>query len=438
MFDRVLAKLGGRKWWSTVSGRLKAQRIYTEGTHSSQTKLDALKNLANYALCSRTKVQLTPWMTLNNVVEVMNVKDMMTQSGAWNYTALSTHTSVRASVKGHDICGNYSTNMDHVECTGDYAKVPCAASLDISSQDRQDGLQYRVGMYQVTAPNIESPNSGPSDLSQSMRTVLHAQGAVAVEGEAYVWKGRGHKKHGKKSDGSHKREGKIFDNKYDDKEWNAAEDEGKSVTVVEEAAGLGGNAGEDIEVEKESMEETEKGLEKKHGQNTATEVKLDDFVTSLGSGSEGNINVEESVQASSSQQPLDTKLIQISPESIKDMIEDSIEKLHRVRAQLSKITEDVQEGSLLKLADAYSNRNSKRTRPYSFLLSRPHVKLTASLGCLARMPLPNSLAFMANKKERESIDATTLSLLARAHNASTTSLTSKGSFSSQLAEAWEP
>jgi hypothetical protein len=28
VFDRVLAKVGGRKWWTAVTGRAKVQRIY--------------------------------------------------------------------------------------------------------------------------------------------------------------------------------------------------------------------------------------------------------------------------------------------------------------------------------------------------------------------------------------------------------------------------
>eukprot|EP00889_Picochlorum_renovo_P002259 jgi/Picre1/29289/NNA_004681.t1 len=185
VLDRSVAKVGGASWWSVLNCRVKAQQMYTE-TLTSASRLDALKNLKNYALCSRTKVKAGPWMTFDNVVEVSDLSGMPSLGNMMRHGA--THSSVRIQVHGHSICGRYSTNMDTVECSGDYARVPQAASIDFSTHNRQDGLQYRVGMYQVSAPSLEGAQE------YSMRTALHAQGAVAVEGEAYVWKGKSSRK----------------------------------------------------------------------------------------------------------------------------------------------------------------------------------------------------------------------------------------------------
>ncbi len=40
-------------------------------------------------------------------------------------------------------------HQDYVDSNGEYAHVPLALSLDLASQYRADGLQYRVGLHQV-------------------------------------------------------------------------------------------------------------------------------------------------------------------------------------------------------------------------------------------------------------------------------------------------
>ena len=43
-------------------------------------------------------------------------------------------------------------NEDNLDSAAAYCQVPLASAVDVASQDRQDGIQYRVGVYQVGAP----------------------------------------------------------------------------------------------------------------------------------------------------------------------------------------------------------------------------------------------------------------------------------------------
>ena len=59
------------------------------------------------------------------------------------------HASLRCVLPGHDLTATAGYNLQYVDSTGDVSHVPLAVSLDLASHDRQDGLQYRVGLHQV-------------------------------------------------------------------------------------------------------------------------------------------------------------------------------------------------------------------------------------------------------------------------------------------------
>ena len=237
--DRVLANVGGHQWWTAITGRFKAQRTYNVAVRDG-ANLKAFRDLSNYALCARTRVQLGSRFTLNGVIEapdaliLRNAIQHRTPDTNANGHVVShriedgfaAHAMLKASLPGHDLSAVVGHNMDYVESSGDYARVPLAIALDLSSLDRADGLQYRVGLHQVTAPPTEYLHADPAPTSTSTnatttatnttsvkqgrppqqphqhpqqqqqspprhrpnRTVLHAQGAVAVEGEAFIWR----------------------------------------------------------------------------------------------------------------------------------------------------------------------------------------------------------------------------------------------------------
>ncbi|KAI8105076.1 hypothetical protein M9435_000248 [Picochlorum sp. BPE23] len=418
VLDRSVAKVGGASWWSVLNCRVKAQQMYTE-TLTSASRLDALKNLKNYALCSRTKVKAGPWMTFDNVVEVSDLSGMPSLGNMIRHGA--THSSVRIQVHGHSICGRYSTNMDTVECSGDYARVPQAASIDFSTHNRQDGLQYRVGMYQVSAPSLEGAQE------YSMRTALHAQGAVAVEGEAYVWKG----KSSRKEQQQQRQSGVSVTS------TSGALENNTSVTTLSDVAPtpVEDDTGDVEEKEQVVQDEEMSGSEGNRATDVLhAEANISNDIYGYVKGLDEPVGTSVSV----TDDQTTPRLLPVTSESISNLISESFVALEDIRKNVLRITDEVQEGSLQKFASGARNRKSRRVRPYSFLLSQPHVKLAASLGCLVRMPLPNKFGILGGDDLSESENVQFLPTLRRNQNASTTSLVSKTSLSSQLAEAWEP
>lgn len=150
--DRVLANFGGRRWWTALSGRVKAQRMYQTAT-AGGARLRALQDLGSYALCARARIQVAPRLTFNGVVEAPDalllrdrLKPVFTSSTnvdgpdapATSATrpvvdteCVSAHAQLRASLPGHDLTACVARNMDYVESSGDYVTVPLAVSLDL-------------------------------------------------------------------------------------------------------------------------------------------------------------------------------------------------------------------------------------------------------------------------------------------------------------------
>lgn len=50
---------------------------------------------------------------------------------------------------GHDLMATVALNEEFLDSAAAYCRVPVFSSLDVASQDRQDGIQYRAGIHQV-------------------------------------------------------------------------------------------------------------------------------------------------------------------------------------------------------------------------------------------------------------------------------------------------
>jgi hypothetical protein len=184
------------------------------------------------------------------------------------------------------------------------------------------------------------------------------------------------------------------------------------------------------------------------------------------------------------------------PQPLAAAIHESVALLQQVRQSVERLTGNVQDGSLQRLSQqlADSRQAPARRRPYSMLLAQvrgwggggagrrlsaearapaclqahgrmmlaallagwvapanrllpapsrplqPHLKLNAALGCLARMPLPALRAFSFPHASLEPGEAGGGGGAGGLHarQASSSSLLSRASYSSQLAEAWQP
>ena len=51
---------------------------------------------------------------------------------------------------GHDLVGGIAWNEEALDSAAATCRVPLSSSLDLASQTRQDGIQYRVGLHQAS------------------------------------------------------------------------------------------------------------------------------------------------------------------------------------------------------------------------------------------------------------------------------------------------
>ena len=58
----------------------------------------------------------------------------------------------KQTLPGHDLTANASWNAASLDSSASYCQVPLTLALDLSSKDRPDGIQYRVGLHQVRWP----------------------------------------------------------------------------------------------------------------------------------------------------------------------------------------------------------------------------------------------------------------------------------------------
>ena len=75
--------------------------------------------------------------------------------------ALKSQATAKYQLPGHEVVGTAAWNQDCLDSAANYTTVPMSMSLDLQSKDRPEGLQYRVGVHQVS-------------LSQSVHTFIFA------------------------------------------------------------------------------------------------------------------------------------------------------------------------------------------------------------------------------------------------------------------------
>ena len=56
---------------------------------------------------------------------------------------------------GHDLVGSIAWNEQALDSAAAYCRVPMSSSVDLASQTRQDGIQYRVGVHQVSPGRVD-------------------------------------------------------------------------------------------------------------------------------------------------------------------------------------------------------------------------------------------------------------------------------------------
>lgn len=262
---------------------------------------------------------------------------------------------------------------------------------------------HHSSVSQVSAPMTEAEHTGPSTLP--LNTVLHAQGAVAVEGEAYVWRG-----------GSSAAKPNA-DTKPSDSQAEGGAPEDHTQTQIGKSLASATAADQGLEVDESSTSASTSALPDGKGEGPwvqqqgeagppavvttptsapapapapdAVEDKehhstfqdsLESFIRpleDLGHTLQESIHLPSFIKPQEeveSKAPLPVqhpnRLLPVTADSINTVIEDSLALLTRVKRSVAKVASDVQDGSLQRLSEQLSPKPVGRRRPYSMMLGQ--------------------------------------------------------------------
>ncbi|KAK9843446.1 hypothetical protein WJX81_003011 [Elliptochloris bilobata] len=331
VLDRVMGKTGGPNWWLALLGRARAQQMYAahrRGNRVGQT----LKDLNNYSLCARTHVGVGKSTTLNAIGEAGGP---VARGQAW----------LKRQLPGHELQASAAWNSEFLDSAAAYCVVPLALALDVGSTQRADGIQYRLGLHHVSAtegvPGAEA-RGGPGSLSSPrgpadppLRSALHFQGAVAVEGEAVLWHPTANRP-----------------------PWGTDSGLGDGP----DAAGADSDGTESGDWAAELHPEVAKQLD-------AALAQIGAAREALGEG---------------------TVLAGVSAGGIQSDVAGARGTLERARGRLAALTGALRDGLLgrKRRQSLRARPRPPRRQPYSPWLAQPYIKVNAAVGCLARIPLP--------------------------------------------------
>ncbi|KAL6779624.1 hypothetical protein ACKKBG_A13060 [Auxenochlorella protothecoides x Auxenochlorella symbiontica] len=359
ILDRVLARIGGRTWWATLGSRMHAQRAFRQGAAlDGPAMLRPLKDPQNYAACLRLHSQIARFLTLSVLMEARDLRPMQRRLDAALQGAAPAAPSpgdegaaargtLRMALPGHELTASLASGQEVVDATGVACVVPLTASLDLSSAlDRGDGMQYRIGLHQALAP-ADSDGSGP------LRSTQHVQGAVAVEGEAYLWRAgpRGGRK---------------------------------------ERAGAASDAGGVIGPEASTSTGMEGGP-----QSPGAPVPLEAFIVSK----QGLEPEATTAPSNSSPAPRPSPL-----DALNAQVLSALGTLRRAQSALADLRAGGAEAwDLDALGRGTGAGRRAGEAPHSLLTPGPHLKLNGAIGCLGRVPLPGSTGLPLSRSRGQQV-----------------------------------
>jgi len=199
VLDRVLVQGGkGEHLWAALTGRAKAQRITTKRRHHGWKR--ALADPESYTLCANARLRARPGSCLKLSAELQprNASEEVQQQQAsqadlgQSIAGVLRRSTVRASsqlqhrLRHAELRAGVAYNQRLQHCKG-YSTVPLTSSIDLCTPHQlSTPLQFRAGLYHATAPaelNAGEDSPGP------LRSSVHMQGGLALQGERNLWSG---------------------------------------------------------------------------------------------------------------------------------------------------------------------------------------------------------------------------------------------------------
>lgn len=201
--DRVVAKLGGPKWWATLTTRLQTHGLVfplqqTNEGNDSRPLIVKGWNRAKHVVCHslrafgmHTRVVLSPSTSLSASCEVDNVLGRLFSCNAIatnNEKPLHGQATFRHKLQQHEILMEGAWNDTCVDARGQYWNVPQTLSVDVVSAGLSSGIRYRAGVCHSTGvgePLGQAAIEVPLDALAGTRARI----AVSVENQVNLWKG---------------------------------------------------------------------------------------------------------------------------------------------------------------------------------------------------------------------------------------------------------
>ncbi|KAG1671986.1 hypothetical protein FOA52_013359 [Chlamydomonas sp. UWO 241] len=196
VLDRVLFKSGGEGWWTSMSGRMKIQNILSG--LQDENPFDEAKNPANYILSSQTKCNFGRATSLKVKAELdgeglpRGRHAPRSPSDPPAPPAGSATVQLRQKLHGAEVRAELGLNRRLLSgSTGllGYSSAPVTSAVDVGTPCASGSpLQWRVGVHHATGPADGNGGGGGGGAGGGLRTALHAQGAVALQGERTLWR----------------------------------------------------------------------------------------------------------------------------------------------------------------------------------------------------------------------------------------------------------
>lgn len=209
VFDRVLARTGGKHWWMAFIGRVKAGKLKS---HPHQFR-KLLRDGGTYTLTADsrfhigrdTHFKVSCELCPGSCVDPACTSNLSTISNTSNLQPLSTSFELKRKLTGKELKINATANQTALDSKAGYVNIPYTTSVDVSNANEdKHGLQYRLGLCQITTrqsqqhhtPDAQasSPMNGEATGSSTARSKhgkhqmrLFAQAAIAAQGCKTLW-----------------------------------------------------------------------------------------------------------------------------------------------------------------------------------------------------------------------------------------------------------
>ena len=180
-----MIKAGGEEWWSTLTGRVKAQTLAQ--AYQDNRLTDELKDSSNYILCSNTKLSLGKDTLVKCKAEIdgKGIHQLSSTSGP---SPLSGHVKFKRKLnKASDLRLDCKINQkflqDDPKSSPPSFSLPLIASVDIGTPINRPSLfRYRAGIRQLV-----KRHDAAGEQRGRISSNLEMQSEVALMGERNLW-----------------------------------------------------------------------------------------------------------------------------------------------------------------------------------------------------------------------------------------------------------